>query len=418
MTIARRSGDPVALLEAIGAWTSAKPEIGADDEACALAEEAIELATALAQPVPLLMAHTWRLNAVVRLGRADQIGSEVEALRLIAEQSRLPLARWHWLRAAIAVSILRGEFGVVDELHRRATAVARDSGDVVAANVGNAAVFEVARRRGVPLPEPERQLRALELTPVSALIEAPKAILLLELGRLDEALTLYQRLVPLLVSHTEYRPWWPVMYMLLELAERFEDVTAADHLVGELEPYGRNSAGGLGTSTVWFIGHPHRHLARALVLAGRLEEAVEAYRTALACDERMGAAPDVALGRLGIARTLARDDWSTADRAEARRVALDEARRAADDCRTLDMPGHAAEAAALVARLTAARTAEDPLSPREREVADLVVDGLTNHEIAARLYLSERTVESHVRSVLMKLGCRNRLELVRLHSAR
>ncbi|HEU4998129.1 MAG TPA: AAA family ATPase [Lapillicoccus sp.] len=418
MTLARRSSDPVALLEAIGAWMSAKPEIGSEDEECALAEEAIELATRLGQPVPLLMAHTWRLNAVVRLGRADQMGSEVEALRLVAEQSRLPLATWHWLRAAVAMAIFRGEFGVVDELHRRATAVARDSGDVVAANVGNAAVFEVARRRGVPLPEPEQQLRVLDLAPMSTLVEAPKAILLFELGRRDEALALYQRLVPLLVSHTDYRPWWPVMYMLLELAERFDDATAATHLVDELEPYGRDSVGGLGTSTVWFIGHSHRQLARALVVAGRLEEAVAAYRTALAHDERMSAGPDVALGRLGIARTMARDDWPGPDRSAARRAALAEARRATEDCRTLDMPGHAAEAEALVARLTARTAADDPLSPREREVADLVVEGLTNHEIAARLYLSERTVESHVRSMLMKLGVRNRLELVRLRSAR
>ena len=43
--------------------------------------------------------------------------------------------------------------------------------------------------------------------------------------------------------------------------------------------------------------------------------------------------------------------------------------------------------------------------------------GLTNHEIAARLYLSERTVESHVRAALMKLGCRNRAELVRRETA-
>jgi DNA-binding NarL/FixJ family response regulator len=81
------------------------------------------------------------------------------------------------------------------------------------------------------------------------------------------------------------------------------------------------------------------------------------------------------------------------------------------------MPGHASRADALVVELTRLLAADDPLSPREREVVDLVVGGLTNHEIAARLYRSERTVESHVRAALMKLGCRNRAELVRRETA-
>lgn len=44
------------------------------------------------------------------------------------------------------------------------------------------------------------------------------------------------------------------------------------------------------------------------------------------------------------------------------------------------------------------------LTEREREVLELVAEGLTNAGIAKRLYLSERTVEAHVRHVLMKLG--------------
>ncbi len=57
--------------------------------------------------------------------------------------------------------------------------------------------------------------------------------------------------------------------------------------------------------------------------------------------------------------------------------------------------------AALVGSDTSDGLAE--LTPREQEVLALMAEGLTNNGIASRLVLTERTVESHVRSVLMKL---------------
>ena len=61
---------------------------------------------------------------------------------------------------------------------------------------------------------------------------------------------------------------------------------------------------------------------------------------------------------------------------------------------------------ALVQELVAARRVEDPLdvlSPREREVLALMAEGRSNAGIAHRLWITEGTVEKHVRSILMKL---------------
>ncbi|HEY3470663.1 MAG TPA: response regulator transcription factor [Amycolatopsis sp.] len=57
-------------------------------------------------------------------------------------------------------------------------------------------------------------------------------------------------------------------------------------------------------------------------------------------------------------------------------------------------------------------SAPDPryeqLSPQERRVLDLVAEGLTNRQIAARLFLAEKTVKNYVSSVLHKLGVERR----------
>jgi DNA-binding CsgD family transcriptional regulator len=52
-----------------------------------------------------------------------------------------------------------------------------------------------------------------------------------------------------------------------------------------------------------------------------------------------------------------------------------------------------------------------PLAKREFEVARLIADGLSNKQIGARLLISERTVASHVRSILNKLGFSTRAQV-------
>ena len=74
--------------------------------------------------------------------------------------------------------------------------------------------------------------------------------------------------------------------------------------------------------------------------------------------------------------------------------------------------------------LAAARMPEPPkpaarggtalLSPREREILEMLADGFSGAEIAKRLFLSTETVRTHVRNAVQKLGCRTRTQAVAL----
>jgi DNA-binding NarL/FixJ family response regulator len=61
----------------------------------------------------------------------------------------------------------------------------------------------------------------------------------------------------------------------------------------------------------------------------------------------------------------------------------------------------------IVAQLVGRRRRRDPLAEltdREREVLSLIAEGLSNHAIAERIFVTDRTVEAHTKQIFMKLG--------------
>lgn len=67
---------------------------------------------------------------------------------------------------------------------------------------------------------------------------------------------------------------------------------------------------------------------------------------------------------------------------------------------------------ALMAALTQSRGGADVLTPREREILQLLADGLSNADAAGQLFISQETVKSHVRHILTKLEADTRTQAV------
>ena len=86
---------------------------------------------------------------------------------------------------------------------------------------------------------------------------------------------------------------------------------------------------------------------------------------------------------------------------------VDSVRRVADGGSALDPE--------VVSQLVGRARRDDPLgelTPREREVLELIARGLSNREIAAHLVVEDSTIRSHIRRVLAKLELRDRVEIV------
>ncbi|MFC0430563.1 LuxR C-terminal-related transcriptional regulator [Kutzneria buriramensis] len=163
-------------------------------------------------------------------------------------------------------------------------------------------------------------------------------------------------------------------------------------------------------------------LAEALHIARRLDDRVAQHHVlgALAChaaatqQQRLAAQLLGATESLRAGTTLRPYLTPALDTARAAtRAALGDTTYQAclEDGRRLSRADAIALALGEPAPAAATSTAAGPLTPREAEVAHLVAEGLSNRQIATRLHISDHTVDSHIRRILVKLGCTSRTQV-------
>jgi DNA-binding CsgD family transcriptional regulator len=220
------------------------------------------------------------------------------------------------------------------------------------------------------------------------------------MGRPDDALSRLQAVFT--SGHAIYR--YAVIDDLVEAAAGAGRPDEALDAVAAWQQWARHS------------GHPIGDvvLARARALLAGPEDAEERFQDALAAHERLPwpfpqARTELAYGEF-LRRARRRTDARTQLRAALARFealgAAPWADRAAGELRATGETARKRDASTL-----------DQLTPQELQIARLVAEGGRNRDIAARLFLSPKTVEYHLRKIFQKLDIGARGDLIRLVSS-
>jgi DNA-binding NarL/FixJ family response regulator len=193
-------------------------------------------------------------------------------------------------------------------------------------------------------------------------------------------------------------PTLPLLTVLLDAEIVSGDLTAAAQVAKRIRK-------------IASVTKSKRHNAEALYAKGKLaaalfkEESAAVLRAAASAFSEVGMALSACRARMQLARVLVESD---------RPVAISEARAALAAFDRLGAVPDADGAAAFLRELgVKGRTGPknlELLSKRELEVLRLVAQGLSNPEIAERLFISVKTAGHHVSSILSKLGLRSRTE--------
>jgi DNA-binding CsgD family transcriptional regulator len=410
LALAERSADPDALLDGIHArhLSLSAPQFLAERRE--LAARACEVARRARQPLAELWGHVWLVAAAFQAGDLAAVDEELGRIEQLATSRQHGLAWWHLHRLRATRAALLGDLAGAAAQNDSARDVAVRLGAFSMLGVCQAFDLQLALLRGtIDRAAGEAGLAMMRNAPGVLLVRVFIPLTHALLGDLDLARATFEefRYLP---DTLEVGPrWGPVLTYIGVVAVLLDDGDTAGRVYGQLSGLEPGYLGD-GSGAVFCAGSTQRLTADLALASGLVDEAIARYTDAIEMNARIGARPFLALSRLGLARALSAKDGAkdgTEDRGAARALVT----RAAAEFRRLDLPGPLAVADALLASIDARTRAANPLSPREGEVAELIGQAMSNRQIADRLVLSERTVETHVRSILAKLGYSSRTEI-------
>jgi DNA-binding CsgD family transcriptional regulator len=411
LALAERSDDADALLDGIHARHLSVSAPQFLDERRELANRACQVARAARQPLAELWGHIWLAEVAFQLGHLAAVDDELGRIEQFAASGQHGLAWWHLHRLRATRAALIGDLEVAVEHNEAARTVAAQIGADSTTGMYYAFLNQLALLRGtIDRSTGQTTLTMLSLAPSIPLVRVFVPLMHALLGENDQARAKFEefRHMP---GSAEVGPRWAALIgMIGAVAVLLDDTDTADRVYQELSGLTPAYMGD-GTGIVFSGGSTQRVVGDLALATGRVDEAIRRYTDAIEMNARIGARPFLALSRLGLARALlARalaSQGGPGDLNTARALVTE----AAAEFRRLDLPGPLATADTVLADIGAAARAASPLSAREAEVAALVARAMTNRQIAGQLVLSERTVETHVRSILAKLGFSTRTEI-------
>ena len=407
LDLARQSRSTHAELAAIAARHFVLSYPQAIDQRIPLVDRAVELGRASTTAMGALWGHLWQAEIALQLGDLAGLDTSIGDIGRTARSRSSPVGRWHELRLLALRAAMSGSFEEARAHARDGLGIAERVGDSSMIGMHFAFRQQLAYMRGDPNEVPEA-MDALAHAPPIPLVQVSLSLAQCLTGQLEAAAATFEALrgVP---DRMPLGPRWaPTVYQIAVVAVLLDDAEVAERCYLLLSPtahwYGADGGGAPFShgSNEYPIGLMAQAYGDIAVASGHFERAIEA-------DVRLGARPYVALARLGQAQCLAQEPGLAAPAGPASARELADA--AAGEFRRLDMPGPFAQAERLLAALPASTASRHGLTPRELEVARLVGQALTNQQIADRLFLSVRTVESHVRAGLAKLQLTTRTEL-------